>query len=169
MFENGVTQIVVGDGFTVLGGDHHGVHTERLAIAVLDSDLRLAVGPEEVNFFGFANFGKLEGELVGELDGHRHQLGRFVASEAEHQALVAGASGVHAHGDVRRLALDGAHDSASFGIVAEFGAIVAYAANGAAHELIVIDVGSGSDFAGHYGEAGGDKGFAGDAALGILL
>ena len=29
--------------------------------------------------------------------------GRFVAGITEHQALVAGAAGVHAHGDVRRL------------------------------------------------------------------
>ena len=37
---------------------------------------------------------------MGELDGHRHQFGRFVASEAEHQALVASAAGVDSHGDV---------------------------------------------------------------------
>jgi len=61
-----------------------------------------------MNFLRFANLGKLEGELVGKLDGHGHQLGCFVAGETEHQALVAGASGVHAHGDVRGLALYGA-------------------------------------------------------------
>ena len=34
------------------------------------------------------------GELVRQRDGQRHELGRLVAGEAEHHALVAGALGV---------------------------------------------------------------------------
>src|SRR5882724_98256 len=169
VFENGVPQIVIGNGVAMLGGDDDRVHTGRLAVAILDGDLRLAVGPEEINFFGFANFGELEGELVGELDRHGHQLGRFIASEAEHQPLVAGATSVHAHGDVRRLTLDGAHDGASFGIVAKLGTVVADAANSAAHEVIVINVGSGGDFTGHDRETGGNQRFTGHSPFRILL
>ena len=133
VFENGVAQIVVGNGFTMLGRNDDGVHADGLAVTIFDRDLGLAVGPEKINFSGFANFGELEGELVGELDGHRHQLGRFIAGETEHQALIAGAAGIHAHGDIRGLALDGAHDGAGFGIIAELGAVVADAANSAAN------------------------------------
>ena len=36
-----------------------------------------------------------------QLNRQRHQLRRLVASEAEHQTLIAGAAGINSHGDVR--------------------------------------------------------------------
>src|SRR6476646_8510511 len=47
-------------------------------------------------------------------DRERHELVGLVAGVAEHQALVAGAARVHAHRDVRRLAVDGREHGAGF-------------------------------------------------------
>jgi hypothetical protein len=124
---------------------------------------------EKINLAGFANIGEALREAVGELDGHGHQFCGFIAGETEHQALIPRATGIDAHGDVRRLALNGAHDGASFGIVAVFRAVVADAADGVADQLVVFDVRGGGDFASDNGEARGDQGFAGDAPLGVLL
>src|SRR5262249_27704238 len=57
MFQNGVAQVVVRHRVAVLGGDDHRVHAGRLAVAVLHGHLGLAVGPEKVDFLGFADFG----------------------------------------------------------------------------------------------------------------
>ena len=43
---------------------------------------------------------------------------------AEHQALIAGAAGIHAHGDVGRLALNGVQDAAGLGVEAQCSASV---------------------------------------------
>ena len=74
---------------------------------------RLAVGAEEVDLLRLADLGELARELVRVADRRGHELGRLVAREAEHQALVAGALLLeepfalgHALRDVGRLLLD---------------------------------------------------------------
>ncbi len=96
-----VAKIFVGYGVTVLRGDDNRVHADRFAIAVFDGNLRLAIGAEKIHFLALADFGEALREAVGELNRHGHKLFGFVAGVTEHQALVAGAAGVHAHGDVR--------------------------------------------------------------------
>ena len=162
-------KLVVRNFVVVLGGDNHGVHAHRAAIAVFDGDLGFAVRPEKINFFGFANFGEALREAVGQLDGHGHQLIRFVASEAEHQALIAGAAGVHAHGDIGRLTLHRAQHRAGLAIVAVLRAVVAHAANGVSHQFVIIHVRGGGNFSGDHGQAGGHQRFAGHATHGVLL
>ena len=88
----------------------------RFAVAIFDGDLGFSIGTEEIDFLALADFREALRQAVGQLDRHGHQFFGFVAGKAEHQALVARAAGVHAHGDVRRLALDGAHDRAGVGI-----------------------------------------------------
>jgi hypothetical protein len=85
----------------MLGGEDHGVDAGGLAIfVVLDGDLALAVGAEVGELAGLADGGELAGELVGQGDGGRHQLGGLIGGVAEHHALVAGTAGVNALGDV---------------------------------------------------------------------
>ena len=139
MLGDGVAQIGVGNFFAVLRGNDHAIDANGAAIAILDGDLGLAVGPEKINPAGLANFREALREAVGELDGHGHQFGGLVASETEHQALVTRAAGIDAHGDVRRLALNGAHDGASLGIEAVFRAVVADAADGVADQRVVVN------------------------------
>ena len=128
-----------------------------------------AVRAEEINFAVLANFGEALGELMRELDGHGHQLGRFVAGEAEHQALVAGATGIDAHGDIGGLLLDGADDAAGFGVEAVLGAGVADVLDDFAREVGKVDIGLGGDFAGDDYQTGGDEGFAGDATHRVVF
>ena len=101
-------------------------------------------------------------------DRQRHQLFGLVAGVAEHQALVAGAAGVDAHGDVGRLLVDRREHRAGVGVEAVLRAGVADVADRLAHDFLEVDDGVGRDFAGDDDEAGGDQRFAGDAALRVL-
>ena len=154
----------------VLGGDDHGVDAGRLAVfVVLDGDLALAVGTEVGELAVLADFGEPAGELVGQRDGRRHQLGGLVGGIAEHHALVAGAAGVHAQGDVAGLLVDAGDDRAGVGVEAVERVVIADGGDDAAHEGLEIDIGLGGDFAGDDDQAGGGQGFAGHAAVGVLL
>ncbi len=166
---DGVAKVRIRDLLAVLRGNHHARDALRAAVAILDGDLRLSIRPEKINFIGFANLGEALREAVGELDGHGHQFFGFIASETKHEALVAGAAGVHAHGNVRRLALDGAHDRAGAAVVTVRRVVIANVANRLAYKLVIVHVRAGGDFAGDDCQAGGDKRFAGDAALGVVL
>ncbi len=50
-----------------------------------------------------ADIGETPDELMREHDRHRHELGSFVAGVTEHHSLVAGAAGIDAAGNIRRL------------------------------------------------------------------
>ena len=99
-------QLFGGNVGAVLRGNHHRLDALGHVAHVFHADLALAVGPQEVQHALAAHLGKPPHQLVRHHDGQRHQLGRFVAGVAEHQALVAGAAGIHAHGDIGRLRLD---------------------------------------------------------------
>ena len=62
-----------------------------LAVVVLDGHLALAVGRSHGSVPFLRTSARRRHQAVGQRDGHRHQLGRLVAGEAEHHALVAGA------------------------------------------------------------------------------
>ena len=150
--------------------DDHGVDARGLAVfVVLDRDLALAVGAQVGQLAALAHRGKLAAELVGQRDGGGHQLGGLVGGVAEHHALVAGAAGVNALGDVAGLLVDGGDDGAGVGVEAVERVVVADGGDHAAHQALEIDVGLGGDFAGDDHEAGGGQGFGGDAAVGVLL
>ena len=167
--ENRVGQIALRNFFAVLRGDDGGVNARGAAFDVLDCDLGFAVGSEEINFAGLANIGESLGELMRELDGHGHQLGSFVAGEAEHQALVAGAAGIDAHGDIVGLLLDGADDAAGFGVEAVLGAGVTDVFDDLARQVRKVDVRLGGDFAGDDHQAGGNKRFTGNATHRVVF
>ncbi len=102
----------------VLGGHHHLGAADRLAFDVFDGDLALGVGLQIGQLAGVALVGEYLENAVREKDRRRHEGILLVdlalgAGETEHHALVAGAFllaalfllGVHAHGDVGRLAV----------------------------------------------------------------
>ena len=152
----------------VLAGDDDGVDAQRAVAVVFDGHLRLAVGPEVVEHAVTPRARKPFGELVREHDRQRHQFFGFSAREAEHQALIAGAAGVDAHGDVGRLAVDRREHGAGFAVEPELAAVVADLVDRRADDLLEVDVGARRDFAGDDSEAGRDERLAGDAADGIL-
>ena len=151
-----------------MGGNDHGVNASGASVNIFNGDLGFSVRAEEIYSSLLADLSELVREAMSELDRHGHQLGRFVASKAEHQALVAGAAGVHAHGDVGRLLLDGANYAAGLRVEAKLGAGVAYVANHFAGEIGEINIRSGGDFTSYDHKSGGDESLASNAAHGIV-
>ena len=115
------------------------------------------------------HLGEAPRQLVGQHDRQRHQLFGLVAGVAEHQALVAGAAGIDAHGDVGRLLVDGRDDRAGLVVEPVLGPGVADALDRLADDPGQVGVGLARDLAGDEGEPGRHHGLAGDAAIGILL
>jgi len=159
----------VHDGGIVLGAADDGMNAFWFFVfAVFDSDLAFAVGPQPFDFAGLAQFCKSAGDFVGQIDRQGHIDGGFPAGIAEHQSLVAGSASIDAHGNVGTLLFEGNEDGAVVGIEADGGVGVADFSDGIACELGDIDDGLGGNLAGDERHAGGNKGFAGDAAVGVL-
>ena len=163
-------QLLHADGIAVLAGNDHSVHADGLAVHVLDSDLALAVRTQIVQLAALADFGQLLGQLVGQADGHGHQLGGLVAGITEHHALVAGAADliVGAEGDVGALAVDVGDDGAGVGVESELCAGIADVSHDLADGLLEIDVAVGGDLAHDVDEAGGCAGLAGHTGVGVV-
>ena len=165
---------------TVLGRDQDLLDRDRLAVAVADGDLGLAVRAQVVQRAVLAHLGEAEGELVRERDRERHELFGLVGRVAEHHALVARAGDVQfivvvgvraalerlvdALGDVRGLLVDRVQDRARVGGEAEVGVHVADLADRLAGDLLDVDVGRRGDLARDDHEAGVHERLAGHAA-----
>ena len=141
---------------------------DRAGALVLDGDLGLAVGPQEVELSVAARLGEALDEAVREREGQRHQLLGLAHGVAEHQSLVAGAAGVHALGDVRRLRVDRGDDRAGLVVESELRARVADLLDRVPDDRRKVDVSLGRDLAGDEGESRRDEGLAGHAARGIV-
>ncbi len=159
----------------MLGGEDHCLDPFGPSVFILDGDLALGVGPQPRQAAAFADFGLALGQLVGEVDRHRHQHLGVGAGVAEHQPLVAGplveieaASFVDPLGDVRRLLVDAGQHRAGLPVEAHVRGVVADFPDGLADDVRHIDPGGGGDFAGDHGHAGGDQGFAGHPGLFVL-
>jgi hypothetical protein len=79
-------------------------------------------------------------ELVRQHDRQRHQFRSLRAGIAEHQALVAGAAGVHALADVARLLVNRRQHRARLGVEAVLAAGVADVLDDVADDLLEVDV-----------------------------
>ena len=185
MADDRLTDLLLGDVRGVLRADQDGVDAFGLAVAVFDGHLALAVRAQPGQGAILAQLRQAAGELVGQVDGQRHQLGRLVAGKAEHHALVAGADGldidirdlaapdlqglVDAHGNIAGLLGDGDLHAAGIAIEALLAVVVADVENDLAHQLIEIDVGAGGDLAQQHDKAGLGGAFARHARHGILL
>ena len=107
-------------------------------------------------------------------DGQGHELGRLVAREAEHEALIACTlllfpALIDAHGDVRRLPIDAGQDRAGGPIKAHLAAVEADVPDRLARDRRIIDLGSGRDFPGDADVSGRDHRLAGHSTRGVLL
>ena len=152
----------------MLAGDDDGVDPNRLAIHILDGDLRLAIRSEVLKQAFLADIGETAGELVRQQNRHRHKLGGFIAGETEHHALIAGAAGIDTHRDVWRLSVDGGYDRAGVAIESELGAGVADLANRFSRDLWIVDFGGGGNLSGNDDEPRCEQGLAGDAAVWVF-
>ena len=137
--DHGFAQIAIGNFVAMLRRNHHGIDSNRAAVGILDGNLGFGVGAEEIHFVLLADLSDFMSELVSKLNGHGHQLGCFIARVAEHHALVSGAAGINAHGDVWRLAFHGGHHAAGLGVKAVLSAVVANFVDHLADNRLVIE------------------------------
>ena len=150
------------DLLVVLRRDDDVVDRLRLAvIAVAHCDLDLAVGTQVVESLGPAHLGQPPREAVSKADRQWHELGGFIAREAEHHPGVACAADVHSLSDVGRLLIDARHHAASLGVEPVAGSRVAHLAHRLAKDLGDVDVTVGGDLPHHHREARGDDRLAG--------
>ncbi len=156
------------DGRVVLGRDDDRVHPHRLVPLVLDRHLALAVRPQPGDLARVPGGGEAPRQTVCEGDGQRHHLRRLTTGEAEHQPLVAGATGIHSLGDVGRLRVDGRQHGAGLAVEAEAGLRVADLLDHPAGHGREVDVGVGGDLAGQENHTGGHQGLTGHPARRVL-
>ena len=173
--EFGLHLLAVGHFWGVLRGDHDRVAADGLAVDVAQRDLALGVGTQEGKRAVAAHDALALHQTMGVVDRGGHEGRRFVAGEAEHEALVAGAEVefvvhglVDALGDVLGLLVVADENGATLVVDAVFGVVVTDALENVAGEVDVVDGGAGGDFTGHHDETGRAKGFRGDAAHGVL-
>ena len=168
--QNVAAEFFVAYGLGVLGGNDYGVHANGFVIfVVFDCDLRFAVGPEVREGAILADFGKALTKFVRQENWRRHVVAIFVAGIAEHHALVAGATGVNAHGDVARLLVDAGDDRAGVGIEAVERVVIADGGDHTAHQRLEIDVSLGGNFTGDDDQSGCGQRLASHAAVGIVF
>jgi len=117
MIHHCVMQIFVGNFLIVLGRESPRCRRVRAAIAVFDADLGFSVGAKEINFLGLTDFSEALRQAVGQLGGHGHESS-VSSQQNQTSALVARATGIDAHGNIRRTAFYAAHDRAGIAIVA---------------------------------------------------
>ena len=91
--------------FAMLGRNDHCGAGHRLAVFIAQRNLALCVGLEEGCIAALAVGGQLFEDLVAVVEGRRHEIGRLVACESEHDALIACtfvlvAACIHALGDL---------------------------------------------------------------------
>src|SRR6266540_4664707 len=184
VFDDILTDLLLADVGGVLRADQQCIDAYWLAVGVFDRHLALAVWPEVSDGAGLARHRQLAGESMRQVNCQRHQLGRLVAGEAEHHALVASADRldlglghfaalgferpVYAHRDIGRLAMQRDNHTAGVGVEAAADASVADLADGLAYNFLDLDIGFGGDFAHHHHQPGGRAGFACHARARIL-
>ena len=166
-------QILLLDARVVLGGQHHGVDGDGLAVLVAQGDLALGVRTQPAELALLAHLGLLLDQAVRVVDGRRHEVAGLVGGVAEHQALVTRALlfrllAVDALVDVRRLLADQVEHAAGGAVEADVAAVVADVEDHLAGQRLEVDPGLGGDLAGDDGDAGLDHGLAGDAGALVL-
>ncbi|URD87558.1 putative plant SNARE [Musa troglodytarum] len=112
------SNLIVGDGLIMLGGDQHGMDTDgnhgAMVIVVLDRNLGFPIRPQPGAGAVLADFGEARTELGGEDMAEGHQLRCLIGRIAKHVTLITGTDVLRAFGemamddlgDVRRLLLD---------------------------------------------------------------
>jgi hypothetical protein len=152
----------------MLGGQDDGVDAHGLVAVVLDGDLRLAVRPQIVDRSRAPELGEAADQLVRQHDRQRHELGRLAIRIAEHQALIARATGVDTLSDVARLLVNRRQHRAGISVVAVLASRVADVADDVTHDLLIVHRSGGRDLAGDDGQPRGDQRLACDPCERVL-
>ncbi|KAG0773045.1 hypothetical protein G6F22_015217 [Rhizopus arrhizus] len=175
VFNDGVADGLLRDFRGVLGRELHGIDFRRAAVDIAEGHLRLGVRTQPRQAAILAQFALALHQAVRVPDRGRHQVRRFIARVAEHQALVARAlvqivfrAAVHALGDVGRLLVVSNQHGAALVVDPVLGVVVPDAADGIPRDLDVGDVGGGGDFTGQDDQARVAQRFGCDTRVGVL-
>ena len=175
------SNLVVGDGLIVLGGDKDSVHTYRdhgtTIVEVFDGDLGLAIGPEPGTGAVLADFSEAGTNLGGKHMAEGHELRGLISGIAKHDTLVTGTNilralgevSVHTLGDVRGLLLDVDKDLAAVSIKANIIGDESNVAAGVTHDLLIVHGGLGGDLTENHDHVGLGACLAGNLAVSVLL
>jgi hypothetical protein len=174
-----LAELLGGDVRAVLGRHDNSVNTEwhysTIVVCVLDSDLSLGVRSEPCKGPVVAGIGHCLVERVRQLDGQGQVLGCLVSSVSEHDALITSTKllkrllVVKTLCDIRALLLD--RDQHVAGLVVEtlLRAVVSNVLNRLTNDLLVVDLGLGSDLAENHDHAGLGRGLASNLGERVLL
>src|SRR5262249_7987756 len=94
-----IANVVVRDVRRMLSRYENRLHARGLIVLVAHAHLRLHVRSQPGALALLAGVGEAMREAMRELNRQRHELRRFVARVAEHDALITGAAGVDTHRD----------------------------------------------------------------------
>ena len=151
-----LAETLSGDVVAVLGGDDNGVHTQRLdgtvVMGVFNSNLGLGVRTDPCE--GSIQTSILHGlvQLVGKQKGQWQELRGLIGGVTKHDTLVTGTELleslliVEALGNIGRLLLDSDKHIAGLIVEALIRVIVTDILDGVTNDLLVVEVGLGSDF-----------------------
>ena len=166
----------------MLGGNHHSVHPGRNTVLVFHCHLGLSIGAEIGQNLLFAHLGQLAAQLMGQHNGHGHQLGGLIAGKAEHHALIPGAvvlvllrlafgfqRTVHAHGDIAGLLVNGGDDGTGVAVKTVLGPVITDLAHHFPSDVGNVRIATGGNLAHHIDHAGGAGGLTGHPGLGIFF
>ena len=170
---HGVGDLLLADGFVMLGGDHHRVHGHGHAVLIGDGHLRLAVRTHPGQGAVLAHLGHAAGQPLGQGQRHGGHFLGFIAGKAKHHALVARAllmigSGGNALGDIGALAMHGGDDGAGIRVKAQRGIVIADIADHLAGDLFHVALAVCRDFTHDHHQTRGGAALARHAGGGIL-
>jgi len=168
LFHDIAFNLLVGHIRAVLRGDDDRIDPYGPPVFVLDRDLRFPIRPHPFENVFLAYFGEPLGQAVSQDDRHRHEFSGFVGGIPEHQPLITGSAGIHAHRDVTRLLVNRGENGTGVVVESPGGIAVADVFNDFADNVGDFNVGLRRDFSGHQCDACGEDRFAGDARILIL-
>src|SRR5271170_7096498 len=175
LLDYGLTDSGIANVRVVLRRDDDGIHPYRMPVDVAHRDLTLGVGPQESDLLFLAQPRQILHQAMRQGDRQRHQFGRLVAGEAEHQSLVARSLLLeqaltlgNALRDIGRLRLDRRQHRAHIPVEADFVVVVADLDRGLARYLDEVRAVLGGYLAGEHYQSSLYEGFQCDAGMRVF-
>jgi len=173
-----LADLLVGDGLVVLSGDDDGVDTlgdgDAIDVLVDDGDLSLTIGADPSAGAVLADLSEAGTELSSPEVSDGHKLLRLISGIAEHVTLITSANivlrlvHVNTLSDIGGLLLDSNDDVAGLVVNTLLSIIIADLLESIADDLLVVDVGLGSDLTENHDHASLGAGLASNLGEGIL-
>mmetsp|Transcript_24886 Transcript_24886/g.41608 ORF Transcript_24886/g.41608 Transcript_24886/m.41608 type:complete len:398 (+) Transcript_24886:450-1643(+) len=175
-----LSDLLVGDGLVVLGGDQDGVHTEgdhsATLVLVLAGHLGLAIGAHPGAGTVLADLSQAVADLGGKHVSEGHQLLGLIGSVPEHVSLITGtdllgllgAHTVHTLANIGGLLLKVHENLAGVAVQAHLLGGETDLLSALAHDGLVVNLGLGGDLTEHHDHAGLGRSLASNLGVGIL-